>query len=171
MKRPPMSLSRTKQRRRRRAARVFGLALIATGFIGTGALAYWSTTGTGTGTATAGTLATVTVDQVIIGNQLYPGGPNVDVTIQVKNSNTFPVTVFSMMAGPITSDKLGCGGGTGQDTGVTLDLSPVAGVISAGTSTTPCITTFTAHASMDSTSVSACQSARFSSALTLVVHK
>ena len=133
------------------------------GFASTGAYAYWTTSGSGTGSASAGTLSQVTIDDVVIGAALRPNGPARDVTIKLKNPNNFPVDIVSITADAITSDKLGCGG---SGTGVTLDLSAVTGSIAANFTKT-----FTASASMSTSSATECQGSTFASNLTLVVHK
>ena len=153
---------RTTSRRFGRKGRI-ALAVVLVGFASTGAYAYWTTSGSGTGSASAGTLSQITIDDVVIGAALRPNGPARDVTIKLKNPNNFAVDIVSITAGAITSDKSGC---NGSATGVTLDLSTVTGSIAANFTKT-----FTASASMSSSSVTECQGATFSSNLTLVVHK
>ena len=165
-----MKRTDTTRTRARRASRRFGrksrialAAVILAGWASTGAYAYWTTTGQGTGTASAGTLEQVTIDSVVIGNALRPGGPAVNVTINLTNPNSFAVDIESLTAGAVTSSAGGC---SGAATGVTLDLSAVTGSIQA-TTTLPYI----ASASMSTASVSACQGATFSAPLTLLVRK
>lgn len=170
MKRTDMKRTDATRTRTRRAARRFGrksrialAVVLLAGFASTGAYAYWTTTGQGTGTASAGTLEQVTIDSVVIGNALRPGGPAVNVTINLTNPNSFAVDIESLTAGAVTSSAGGC---SGAATGVTLDLSAVTGSIPA-TTTLPYI----ASASMSTASVSACQGATFSAPLTLLVRK
>ena len=137
--------------------------LLLAGFASTGAYAYWTTSGQGTASGSAGTLEKVTIEQVVIGDALRPGGTPVNVTITLRNPNTFVVDIESVTAGAVTADKPGC---DGADTGVTLDLSAVAGSIPASTTQI-----YTASASMTIASVSNCQGATFSAPLTLLVRK
>ena len=152
--------------RRLRLTGRFLLAATALAVVGgASAYAHWTTPGTGTSSASTGTLATVSIDGVSFNGSLRPAGPPADVTITVTNTNSFDVSIVSVTAGAITSDKPGCGG-TGQPTGVSLDLSAVTGLV-------PALTTnlYTASSSMDTTSVSACQGATFTTPLTLLVRQ
>ncbi len=146
-----------------RKIRIALAAVLLAGFGSTGAYAYWTTTGQGTATASAGTLEQVTINSVVIGTALRPGGPSVNVTINLTNPNGFAVDIESLTAGAVTSSAGGC---SGAGTGVSLDLSGVTGSIPA-TTTVPYI----ASASMTTASVSACQGATFSAPLTLLVRK
>ena len=157
------AIDRTTRRRFGRKGRMALAVVILAGFASTGAYAYWTTSGSGTGSASAGTLSQVTIDDVVIGAALRPNGPARDVTIKLKNPNSFPVDIVSIAADAITSDKSGCGG---SGTGVTLDLSAVTGSIAANFTKS-----FTTSASMSASSVNECQGATFASNLTLVVHK
>lgn len=137
------------------------LASLAT----TAAYAYWSTDGTGTATAKAGTLIPAAVSPLTVStSKLRPGGPAVSVQITISNPNPSAVTITHLTAGPITSDKPGCGDSADHPTGVTFDLSGISGSVDANDSAT-----FTASANMDLTSVNECQGASFTSALTLAV--
>jgi hypothetical protein len=150
-------------RRRYRHKGLVALAAVVLGGIATPfAVAYWTSSGSGAGAASAGTLATVAIDSVTAGNGLRPNGPEVNVTVHIMNANDYAVVIDSVTAGTIHSSKSGC---DGAGTGVSLDLSSLTGSLPSGPST------FTASASMDDTSVSACQGATFSAVLTLAVHK
>lgn len=138
-------------------------AVLLAGWTCTGAYAYWTTSGGGTASASAGTLANVTIDQVVVGDTLRPGGPAVNVTVKLNNPNAFAVDITSITAGAVASDMAAC---AGADTGVTLDLSAVTGSIPAST-----METYIASASMTTASVAACQGATFSAPLTLLVRK
>lgn len=151
-----------KPRRLRRRGLVTLLAVVLGGVATPFAIAYWTSSGSGAGAASTGTLAAVTIDSVTVGNNLRPSGPDVDVIIHIVNPNNYAVIIDSAAAGTVHSNKSGCDGTT---TGVTLDLSSVTGTLPSGA------TDFTATASMDGTSVSACQGATFSAVLTLAVHK
>ncbi len=133
------------------------------GWTTTGAYAYWTTSGQGSATAIAGTLQQVTIGNVVLGNALRPGGPAVNVTVNLTNPNSFAVNIESLSAGAVASSLAGC---SGANTGVTLNLVGVPSSIPANT-TLPYI----ASASMTTASVSACQGAIFSVPLTLLVRK
>jgi hypothetical protein len=138
------------------------VALLA-GWTTTGAYAYWTTSGQGSASANAGTLERVTIDNVVLGTALRPGGPAVSVTVNLTNPNTFAVDIESLTAGAVASSLAGC---SGAGTGVTLNLVGVPGSIPANTTLT-----YIASASMTTASVSACQGAIFSVPLTLLVRK
>lgn len=152
------------------AALAAGLTLVLGG--GT-AYAYWTGTGSGSGAAAAETMQTVTVEALISGDSpqspLVPGGTG-DVILRVANSNNYQVQVYSITAnGPATADNAhpGC-----TTTGVTFSgtgapLSP-ATVIAANSTT---LLTLPGTASMDATSLSACQGATFHLPITLEVRK
>ncbi len=161
MKRP-RSLAFRLRRAGASKRRVALLVLLLGCFAGGAAYAYWTTQGTGSGSATAGTLEPVTIENVAFSGRLYPGG-SAPVTITVNNPNAFSVTVSSLTAGSVTSDKAGCGG---SNTSVTLNLGGLqTATIIPGTQA------LMASASMGLNSVSACQGAMFSTSLNLGVQK
>jgi len=143
-----------------------GLVTVAAALLGAiaapAAFAYWTSSGTGAGAAGTGTLRAVTIDSVDFITPLFPNGPAADVTVHLTNPNDYAVTIDSVTAGPLTSDRSGCDGAA---TGVTLDLHALTGNLPPG----PAV--FTASASMDATSVSSCQGATFSTVLTVTVHR
>lgn len=149
-------------RRFRRKTRAAFVVVMLGAFTAPFAIAHWSSSGTGTGAASAGTLQPVAIDTVAFGLSLRPAGPATNVTVHVSNPNDYAVVIDGVTAGTIHSDKLGC---DGVNTGVSLDLAVLAGNLPPGAST------FVASASMTGTSASACQGARFTSVLTLAVHK
>jgi hypothetical protein len=162
---PRTDLRAEKARARRTNRRIiFVMALVGTAVAAAGGAAWadWSGSGTGQGTAKADSFQTVTVETVTFSSDVYPGGPAVPVDIKFTNPNNFSVTIDSVTAGTTTSSNLGCGD-TGNPTGVSFDLSTIVGTLEPGE------TTLVAAALMDTTSVSACQGATFSTPLTLVV--
>lgn len=153
-------------RKRHSLRRIAAIGVVALALDGlcTAAFAYWTSPGFGTATATAGTLNSVTVDSVVFTGRLRPG-TSIPVSVTVTNTNAFSVTIFSLGAGAVTSDKAGCGPSA---SGVTLSgLSGAAGTVLANGSTTLNIIT----ATMPPTAASACQGATFSTQLDLVVRK
>ena len=151
-----------KRRSLRRTVRV-GLAALVLAVPYGSAYAYWTTSGSGSASATAGTLNSVMIGNVVFDGTLRPG-TSIPVHINVTNTNAFPVTIFSLGAGDVTSGTAGCGP---SDSGVTLvGLSSAAGTILPSGLTTLNIT-----ATMPTTAASACQGATFSTQLDLLVRK
>ena len=155
-----VGLSRGLHRRVWIVAAVVGLAVSAGG----AAVASWTASGSGQGNAKSDTLVNATVDLVTFSSSLSPGGPAVDVDVTFTNPNSFPVVIDSLTEGVTTSSSLGCGT-AGNPTGVSLDLSAITGTLAPGEST------MKASASMDTTSVSSCQGATFSTSLSLAVSR
>jgi hypothetical protein len=106
-------------------------------------------------------MAEVTIDNVAIGSSLRPNGPASNVTVTITNPNNFAVQIASISASSVISDTPGC---SGPNTGVTLDLSDVTGMIPATTTAT-----YASSASMSVSAAQACQGATFSTELTLSV--
>lgn len=78
----------------RRSFKIGLAALIALIMIGGVAVAAWLSTGTGTGTAKAGSPKDLTVTKVALTTgDLYPGSGNGTVYVNVKNNNSYPVTL------------------------------------------------------------------------------
>ncbi|MGO4234733.1 hypothetical protein [Pseudarthrobacter sp. YAF2] len=157
---------------RSRAVKAAALAgLLATAGAGT-AYAYWSVTGGGSGSAVAATMQAVTVDALVAGDNpktaLYPGG-SADVVLRLTNPNPYSVQVYSVTAnGPAAADAThpGC-----TTTGVTFTgaapLTP-ATYVAANSSA---LITLPGAATMDTTSLAACQGATFSVPVTAEVRK
>ncbi|MCP2048678.1 UNVERIFIED_ORG: hypothetical protein J3D58_002750 [Paenarthrobacter nicotinovorans] len=148
------------------------VALCVLGGVGS-AYAYWSATGLGAGTSTNGTMQTVTVDALVPGDtlqsSLVPGG-TADVLVRATNPNPHAVTIYGFAAnGPATADAShpGC-----TTTGVTFTppAAPLATPITIAANTS-ILVTLQGAASMDATSVSACQGAQFAIPVTLEVRK
>jgi len=152
--------------RRRIAALAATVSVAATAG---GALAYWHAGGSGSGSATAGTPQAVTVNAVAGGDApnsaLQPGG-SADVILRLSNPNAYAVTLVSVTGStPITADPghSGC-----TTTGVSFsNQSGLSISVPSGSS----LVHLPAAASMDTTSLSACQGATFSIPVTLGVQK
>lgn len=157
---------------RKRGIKAAALAgLLVTAGAGT-AYAYWSVAGAGSGSAAAATMQAVTVDALVAGDNpttaLIPGG-SADVVLRLTNPNAYAVQVYSVIAnGPAAADAAhpGC-----TTTGVSFTgaapLSP-ATYVAANSST---LITLPGAASMDTTSLAACQGATFSLPVTAEVRK
>jgi hypothetical protein len=142
------------------------VAMLCTGGI---AYAYVGGNGSGSGSASTGTMQAVTVTAFVgpdnPSSKLYPGGPAADVILRVNNPNAYSVTLFSVTGnGTITADVShpGC-----TTTGITF--SPPA---SPGTtlSTGSSLVHLSGAASMDTTSLNACQGATFNIPVSITVH-
>jgi hypothetical protein len=130
------------------------IVMVAVGFV----YAAWTTNGSGSGYAKAGTSqALTTVDvSATTSASLYPG-QNGNVDIKIHNPNPYDVRVTAIAdTGAATADTghSGC-----TTTGVTFnDQSDLTLDIPASSDTT---TTLTGAASMDNTTLNACQGATF----------
>ncbi|MFJ5957689.1 hypothetical protein ACIQC5_17245 [Paenarthrobacter sp. NPDC092416] len=145
------------------------VALCILGGVGS-AYAYWATIGAGSGSASNGTMQTVTVDALVPGDSpqtsLVPGG-TADVVLRVTNPNPHAVTVFAVNSnGTVTADAAHAGCTT---TGVTF--TPPSALPATIPANTSLLLTLPGAASMDVTSVSACQGAQFHLPVTLEVRK
>ena len=153
-----------------RAAALAGLLLTA----GAGtAYAFWSGTGAGSGSAAAGTMQAVTVDALVASDNpkaaLYPGG-SADVVLRLTNPNPYSVQVYSVTGnGPVTADAAhpGCTTTGVSFTGTAAPLAP-ATYVAANSSA---LITLPGAATMDTTSLAACQGATFSVPVTAEVRK
>ena len=152
--------------RRRLRSRVMITVIMGVVTIGSvGGLAYWRAPSAGQAVATAGTLKPVTLEPVTIdAARLRPLGGPVPVEISVKNSNDTPARIRSVVVGAVSSDTPGCGGSFAP-TGVTLNVDALVGQFVPANSTLK----FVAAASMDASSDSQCQGARFRATLRLTV--
>ncbi|TQJ59961.1 hypothetical protein FBY30_2218 [Arthrobacter sp. SLBN-83] len=153
-----------------RAAALAGL--LVTAGAGT-AYAFWSGTGAGSGSAAAGTMQAVTVDALVAGDNpkaaLYPGG-SADVVLRLTNPNPYSVQVYSVTGnGPVTADAAhpGCTTTGVSITGTAAPLTP-ATYVAADSSA---LITLPGAATMDTTSLAACQGATFSVPVTAEVRK
>lgn len=131
------------------------------------AYAYWTTSGAGTGSAPAGTASSLTVGTAAAAGSLYPG-TSVTGNVVVTNPNAFPVSLTGFtFTGTPTADKahadVGC-----TTTGVTFAPSttlPVSIPKQGGPVANTVTLAFTA--TMDNTSMNACQGATFTAPYTL----
>lgn len=146
--------------------------LLVTAGAGT-AYAFWSGTGAGSGSAAAGTMQAVTVDALVESDNpraaLYPGG-SADVVLRLTNPNPYAVQVYSVTGnGPVTADTahLGCTTTGVIFTGTAAPLAP-ATYVAANSSA---LITLPGAATMDTTSLAACQGATFSVPVTAEVRK
>lgn len=135
--------------------------------LGTGAAwAYFTSSGSGAGGASVGSMRTVTLQDATAtpSAPLMPGGTG-DVTLQVTNPNTFPVTLTRVDGnGTITAGTPGC-----TVTGVTFAnqdtlSSPIAGGATIAVDLPNAV-------SMDATSSAGCQGAKFSIPVTITAQK
>ena len=153
-----------------RAAALAGL--LVTAGAGT-AYAFWSGTGAGSGSAAAGTMQAVTVDALVASDNpkaaLYPGG-SADIVLRLTNPNPYSVQVYSVTGnGPVTADTAhpGCTTTGVSFTGTAAPLTP-ATYVAANSSA---LITLPGAATMDTTSLAACQGATFSVPVTAEVRK
>ncbi|MEO5316814.1 hypothetical protein PV772_22300 [Pseudarthrobacter sp. CC12] len=137
------------------------------------AYAFWSGTGAGSGSAAAGTLQAVTVDALIAADNpkaaLYPGG-SADVVLRLTNPNPYPVQVYSVTGnGLARADAAhpGCTTTGVRFTGTAAPLTP-ATYVAANSSA---LITLPGAATMDTTSLAACQGTTFSVPVTAEVRK
>ncbi|WP_018760635.1 hypothetical protein [Arthrobacter sp. 135MFCol5.1] len=157
---------------RHRGIKAAALAgLLATAGAGT-AYAYWSAAGGGSGSAAAGTMQAVTVDALVAGDNpktaLIPGG-SADVVLRLTNPNPYSVQVYGVTAnGPAAADAAhpGCTT-TGVRFAGAAPLTP-ATYVAANSSA---LITLPGAATMDTTSLAACQGATFSVPVTAEVRK
>lgn len=132
---------------------------------GWSAFAYWTGHGTGSATKQAGTAAPLTTTTASPTAALYPGATG-DVKIVINNTNSFAVTVTDIEGnGAIAAD-----GAHSACTTTGVLFAPQhsrSDVIGAGGSVT---LTLSNAASMDTSSLSACQGATFSIPVTITAH-
>ncbi|HVW34111.1 MAG TPA: hypothetical protein VHL53_16360 [Acidimicrobiia bacterium] len=129
----------------------------AVAFAANAAYAAWTANGTGSGSAKAVTAkAVTTVDTASPTAQLYPGG-NGDLTVQLKNSNPYPVTVTAIdkaATGSIVSGDPTCD----ASNGVTFTNTAGSWDVAANGTTT---VTLAGKVHMSNSSVDACQGLSF----------
>ena len=112
-----------------RSSKVLIAAVAALFMVGGVAFAAWLASGTGSGAAKAGKVTIeVGAGQVTVGD-LYPGGSG-DLNLSVTNTSTVPLVVTGVAKnGDITSDEIGCPGGTvtfADQTSLTSPSLPVS---------------------------------------------
>ena len=145
--------------------------LLVTAGAGTG-YAFWSVAGGGSGSAAAGTMQAVSVDALVAGDNpgtaLIPGG-SADVVLRLTNPNPYPVQVYSVTAnGSAAADAAhpAC-----TTTGVRFTgASPLSPATYVGANSSALIT-LPGAATMDTSSLAACQGATFSVPVTAEVRK
>jgi len=154
-------------------ALAIGLMVAMFLIVGGAAYASFSAGGTGSGSAPTGTMQAVTISAFTGGDQptstLIPGG-TADVIVRVTNPNPAPVQVFSVTSnGSITADS---GHSACTTTGVTFTApsSPLSPAVQVSASSTS-LFHLVGAASMDLTSVSACQGATFEIPVTLTARQ
>ncbi len=135
------------------------------------AAAYWMAGGTGSGTVSAGTAAAlVTVPATASTTSLlYPNGAAADVTMTVRNPNTYAISVTGVAANGAVTAAGGIGSCT--TTGVAI-ATPTAGLpftvpAKVGGTNGSATVVLTAAATMANTSDNGCQGATFTIPLTL----
>jgi hypothetical protein len=141
-----------------------GAAVLAALVAGAAAHAHWTAGGTGAGAGASGTLQTVTVAARVGGDDpasvLVPGGPGAEVVLRVTNPNGSSVQVYGVAAnGAITADASHSACTT---TGVTFTppASPLSPTVTIPANSSA-VVRLPGAASMDTTSLSACQGATF----------
>ena len=98
---------------------LLAVAAVAAG-IGVGAYAYFTASGSGSGTATVGTATGITLSSGPVGT-LYPGGPDVPVTVTISNSGSGAQRVGTISG--TVADNAGCLGTWFQVDSVTYDAT------------------------------------------------
>lgn len=150
----------------RRRLKIIASAVFALLVVSGAAVAYWSTSGSGTGSAQAGNL---TVSVATLGpadnatKLLVPGG-TADAIVKVTNSNTYAITVMSVVGNGAITASAGC-----TTPAVTFANQPIL-TVAVPASTTQTVTLANA-VSMGTTSSSDCQGAKFSIPVTVTVKK
>jgi hypothetical protein len=147
-------------------ARLVPPAVAAVLLAGAGtAFGYFTSTGSGAASASTGSLTvSIAATTGTPGAPLQPGGTG-DVTLQVHNPNSAPVTLVSVTGnGPVTASG---GLGTCTTTGVSFaDQAGLSITIPAGATQQ---IDLPGAASMDATSQNGCQGATFSIPVTVTV--
>ncbi len=136
-----------------------------------GAYAYWATVGAGSGAATNGTMSTVTVEALVVGDNprttLVPGG-TADVAVRALNPNSYPVQVYAIRANgaaTVDNDHSACTGVTFVEPAV-----PLTPLVSIAANSSVEIT-LPGAAAMSVNSPSTCQGATFGLPVTLEARK
>ena len=146
------------------------VAIVATGVVLLGGVAFaaWTATGTGNGYAKATTAQNLTFDDIsaTVTASLFPGASGVTYSYQIHNPNPYPVTVTGLISNNavtvVSQTGTGC---TPADSGVSYTAPTGTLNISAPANGDSAVQTF-AGASMNDTSVDACQGAVFGLSLT-----
>ncbi len=145
------------------------LAVVGVLAVGGAAYAYFTSSGSGSGHGTTGTMSTVTLSATAgsPSTPLYPGGSG-DVSLEVNNPNSYPVTLVSVSGnGTITPDS---GHSACTTTGVTFsNQSGLSTNIPASTTNYP--VHLSGAVSMSTSSSNGCQGATFSIPVTITVDK
>ena len=146
------------------------LAVVGVLAAGGGAYAYFTSSGSGSGHGSTGTMSTVTLSATAgsPSTPLYPGGSG-DVSLEVNNPNSYPVTLVSVSGnGTIMPDSGHLAGCT--TTGVTFSSqSGLSTNIPASTTNYP--VHLSGAVSMSTSSSNGCQGATFSIPVTITVDK
>ena len=150
------------------------VVLVATGvaLLGGVAFATWTATGTGNGYAKAATAQNLTFDDIsaTVAATLFPGSSGVTYSYQIHNPNPYPVTVTGLSSGTavtvVSQTGTGC---TAASSGVSYTAPTGTLNIAVPANGDSAVQTF-AGASMDDTSVDACQGAIFGLSLTATGH-
>jgi hypothetical protein len=160
------------------AALMTTAALVALGFGGGAAYAYWTTGGTGSSSVpTAGGPATIHVIAVTGGNSpatMLSPGLSADLVLELNNPNPYAVTITSIaQSGPVsptggTGSGAACTGGTSGTTGVTVPAQAVSVVVASGPQV---VVHISGGASMSTNSASGCQGASFDVPATVTVQR
>jgi hypothetical protein len=142
---------------RRITTPVVGAALLVV--VGAGvALAYYRSNVAASGTGSAAAAATSTVTLSVTGNVatgLYPGGPGADVTFNVTNPYSTPITLTGVTAGTITLSA-----GTCTTSALTV-VSPATGLPATVNGGATASVTLTGVVKMGLGATSNCQGASF----------
>jgi hypothetical protein len=148
---------------------VGAVAALMLGLTGGAAYAYFTSSGSGSGAASTGAAQPVTVVAASgsVTNKLYPGASG-DLHVQLNNPNSYQVTIVSLApgSGPTTADAGHSGCTTTGVSGATLSGLNIS--VASGNNVQ---VTIPNGATMDATSLSACQGATFSVPISIAVHK
>ncbi len=160
----------TLRRRWRRAPVLLGLVVaLLLGLVGGAAWAFFTSTGTGSGTATVGSIQPVTLLAATgtPSSALQPGA-HADLTLTVKNPNSYPVSITGLTqnGAPTVSGGTGC---TAGNAGVTVPHQ--TGLNVGVTPGTAVVVHIPNGAAMSTTSASGCQGASFHFPVTITVRK
>ncbi len=162
---PAMPMTRTGLSRR--LVTMVGLVGLAIGGAGGAAFASWHSPGSGTGTGGTGSLGAVTVIALVGGpaSSLLPGGSS-DVVLEVSNSNSYPVTLTSIVMTSGGSVSASSGSCTTSGVSITFPSTPSISV-PAGSSKVD----LAGAASMSLASQNACQGNTFTLPVTVTFQK
>lgn len=155
--------------RNRRFMLAVSAACLAAGLGAGAAYAYFTSSGSGSGGASVGSMQTVTLAAATAAptTPLLPGGAAGEVTLEVDNPNSFPVTLVNVtQSGTITADS---GHSSCTDTEVTFTNQTSLGQTIPASSTVK--VDLPGAVAMGQASSPGCQGATFSIPVTITAQK